>query len=88
LFWAIELVKNKVSKEPFPAADHMASRLQQEALERGLIVYYSQGCVDGVNGDLLMVGPPLIIDAAQVDELVALLSETLFSLAPAGKAAG
>ena len=88
LFWAIELVKNKVSKEPFPAADHMASRLQQEALERGLIVYYSQGCVDGVNGDLLMVGPPLIIDAAQVDELVGLLSETLFSLAPAGKAAG
>ena len=77
LFYGIELVQDKASKTPYPAARHLAWDIWQEAFKRGLIVYYSQGCADGRNGDLIMAGPPLIINEAQVDELVSILVEAV-----------
>jgi hypothetical protein len=74
LFWGIEIVRDRNSKEPFPANRHVASGLWRTAFEHGLVVYYSQGCADGVNGDLVMVGPPLIANESQVDELVSILA--------------
>jgi adenosylmethionine-8-amino-7-oxononanoate aminotransferase len=53
---------------------HIASQIWRKAFDRGLIVYYSQGCADGVNGDIVMLGPPLVIEEKQIDELVAILS--------------
>lgn len=77
LFWGIEIVRDRETKEPFPAEQKVAWRLWQEAFELGLVVYYSQGCADGKNGDLIMVGPPLIITEAQVDELVSILTTAM-----------
>jgi adenosylmethionine-8-amino-7-oxononanoate aminotransferase len=74
LFWALELVADRRSKAPFPARDHVCWRLWKRAFERGLVTYYSEGCADGVNGDLLMLGPPLIVDEGQVREMVAILA--------------
>lgn len=74
LFWGIEIVRDRQTKAPFPADHHVAWRLWQKAFDLGLIVYYSQGCADGVNGDLIMVGPPLCVNEAQIDELVSILA--------------
>ncbi|MCI0580586.1 MAG: aminotransferase class III-fold pyridoxal phosphate-dependent enzyme [Chloroflexi bacterium] len=74
LFWAIEWVKDRETKEPFPVKEGLAWKIWQRAFDLGLIVYYSQGCADGVNGDLTMIGPPLIITEEQVEELVSLLA--------------
>ena len=43
----------------------------------GLVVYHSQGCADGRDGDLIMLGPPLIVNEAQVTEMVGLLAEAI-----------
>jgi hypothetical protein len=40
-------------------------------------VYYSQGCADGANGDLVMLGPPLIVNEEQVDEIVDRLNRAI-----------
>jgi adenosylmethionine-8-amino-7-oxononanoate aminotransferase len=77
LFYGIEFVQDKESKEPFPAARQLAWNIWEKAFERGLIVYYSQGCADGRNGDIIMAGPPLIINEEQIDELVDLLTEAV-----------
>lgn len=74
LFWGIEIVKDRNTKEPFPASEHIAWELWQKAFDLGLVVYYSQGCADGINGDIIMVGPPLIVDEQQIDELVTILA--------------
>jgi adenosylmethionine-8-amino-7-oxononanoate aminotransferase len=74
LFYGIELVANRDSKAPFPASRHLAWDLYRRAFELGLIVYYSQGCADGVNGDVIMLGPPLISTSEQVAEMVDLLA--------------
>jgi adenosylmethionine-8-amino-7-oxononanoate aminotransferase len=80
LFWGIELVQNRETKKPFPVSRHLAWEVWQRAFERGLIVYYSQGCADGINGDLILVGPPLTINENQIDELVSLLVGALTPL--------
>lgn len=77
LFRGIELVKDRATKEPFAAAEGLAHRIQNRAFDLGLVVYYSTGCADGKNGDVIMLGPPLIIDEAQIAEMVGILREAL-----------
>jgi hypothetical protein len=77
LFWAIELVKDRQTKKPFDVANHLAQAVWQQAFDQGLIIYYSQGCVDGRNGDIVMVGPPLIVDENEVEEIAELLSTAI-----------
>ncbi len=75
LFWGIELVADRFTAEPFPAKNKVAWHIFEQAFERGLVVYYSQGCADGVNGDIIMLGPPLTINRQQVDQMVTILAE-------------
>jgi adenosylmethionine-8-amino-7-oxononanoate aminotransferase len=77
LFWALEFVQDRETKDPFPANLGLAWKIRHRAFEKGLVVYWSQGCADGINGDLIMVGPPLIITEDQVEELVAILREAV-----------
>ncbi|HSG18193.1 MAG TPA: aspartate aminotransferase family protein [Anaerolineae bacterium] len=75
LLWAVEIVRDRQTKEPFPADQHIAWHIWRRAFELGLVVYYSQGCADGVDGDLILVGPPLIVNESHIDELVSLLAQ-------------
>jgi adenosylmethionine-8-amino-7-oxononanoate aminotransferase len=77
LFWAVELVKDRETKEPFDVSEHLAVEVWRRAFDLGLIVYYSQGCADGRNGDLVMVGPPLIVNEEQVKEIASTLSAAI-----------
>jgi len=73
LFWGIEFVQDREKKEPFPVGRHLAWDIWERAFDMGLVTYYSQGCADGVNGDLIMLGPPLIINREQVDQMISIL---------------
>ncbi len=71
LMLGVEIVKDKISKEPYLLAKGMAARLAQALAEHGVIVYPGTGNADGVNGDQFLVTPPLILTKDQADELVA-----------------
>jgi 4-aminobutyrate aminotransferase-like enzyme len=75
LMMAIEFVKDQKTKEPFPRADQFTERVIDLAFENGLVLYPGTGFVDGVNGDAVMVGPPLIIEEAQIDEIIDILEK-------------
>jgi adenosylmethionine-8-amino-7-oxononanoate aminotransferase len=47
------------------------------ARDRGLLLYSSTGCADGTQGDLVMLGPPLIVSDAEVDEMVELTAQAV-----------
>ena len=72
-----ELVQDKASKKPFPPSLRVSRRIEDAAFQRGLCIYSCTGCVDGVEGDMILMAPPLIITKAQVDELVAILNEAV-----------
>jgi len=77
LMAGVELVADKASKCPFPRAQRVAEQVQAEAMARGVIVYYGTGLADGIDGDAVLLGPPFIVTAAQIDEVVGVLRESI-----------
>lgn len=65
----IELVRDRVSKEPAAAE---AARVVYRAFELGLIVFYG-----GIYSNVLEVTPPLTMTAEEADEGIALLDQAL-----------
>jgi adenosylmethionine-8-amino-7-oxononanoate aminotransferase len=61
LLQGVEFVKDKANREPFPKQDSIAEKIRQAALEQNVLAYPSQGCVDGVRGDHILLAPPFII---------------------------
>jgi adenosylmethionine-8-amino-7-oxononanoate aminotransferase len=61
LLLGIEFVKNKSTRQPFPKEDNIAERIRQAALDENVLTYPAQGCVDGLNGDHILLAPPFTI---------------------------
>ena len=77
LLWGVEFVADKATKQPFTPQLNFAGRVTQAAVNRGLLVYPMQGCVDGVAGDHLLIAPPAVITAEQIDWSVKRLREAI-----------
>jgi adenosylmethionine-8-amino-7-oxononanoate aminotransferase len=73
---AIEFFKEPKTKAPFPRAEKFTEKVIDLAFENGLVLYPGTGFVDGVNGDMVMLGPPLVIEEPQLDELISILKKT------------
>lgn len=73
LMIGIEFVKDKSTKDPFESSLNFKGVLTQNCLNEGLIVYPGGGSVDGVNGDHILIAPPLNIREAEIDKLVDML---------------
>ena len=67
-------MRDRETNEPFRRADTAAERVLQAARESGLLLYSSTGHVDGTNGDLVLLGPPLSLSD---DEASLLLERTV-----------
>ena len=80
LMVGFELVEDKETKEPFDPKLLVSRQLEDEAFERGLITYPCSGTVDGQEGDMTLLSPPLIITREQIDEVVRILDESLTAL--------
>ena len=65
----IELVKDRDTKEPFPAALRFGHRVIKEARKRGALLRPL--------GDVLVLMPPLAISSAQLERLVDISRESL-----------
>lgn len=76
LLTAFEFVADRDTMEPLPVGLNAHSRLVELAYERGLIIY-SRRTRGGVAGDHFLVAPPLIITEAQIDEMMAILTDSL-----------
>jgi adenosylmethionine-8-amino-7-oxononanoate aminotransferase len=70
LFQAIELVQDRASRTPFDPKHKLHARIKQQAMQRGLMVYPMGGTIDGRSGDHVLLAPPFIVDAKDVDAIV------------------
>jgi adenosylmethionine-8-amino-7-oxononanoate aminotransferase len=61
LLQAVEFVKDKTTSEPFPKEAGIAEKIRQAALQKNVLTYPTQGCVDGSRGDHVLLAPPFII---------------------------
>ena len=63
------------SKEPFAPELKLNARIKREAMQRGLMVYPMGGTIDGVRGDHVLLAPPFIVNAEQIDTIVERLGD-------------
>jgi adenosylmethionine-8-amino-7-oxononanoate aminotransferase len=81
LLLCLDLVADRGNRAPFPREERVTERVVARAMELGLLVYPSTGNVDGVDGDYLLLGPPLTIVDDEVDLIVDRLTSALQVLA-------
>ncbi len=77
LFFGIELVADRGTKEPFDPALKLNARIKARAMERGLICYPGGGTVDGKKGDHVLLAPPFIVTDAHITEIVEKLGDSI-----------
>lgn len=77
LFWTVELVQDKASKAPFPAAARLSQKIQKAALDLGLMCYPAQGCADGTNGDHILLAPSYTSTPEQIARIVDLVTQAV-----------
>jgi adenosylmethionine-8-amino-7-oxononanoate aminotransferase len=70
LFQAIELVADRATKAPFDPALKLNARVKQAAMANGLMVYPMGGTIDGRRGDHVLIAPPFIATADDIDAIV------------------
>ena len=75
LMQALELVKNRASKEP---AAQETAQFMEECRKRGLLV--GKG---GLYGNVIRTSPPLNISRTDVDEAIHIMDEAFTAIAPA-----
>jgi adenosylmethionine-8-amino-7-oxononanoate aminotransferase len=79
MMWGVELVKDKQTLEPFPRKERVTERLWDDLFRNGVILYKSVGLA-GTDGDALVIGPPFVINEAEVDLLVTGLAESIHAI--------
>jgi adenosylmethionine-8-amino-7-oxononanoate aminotransferase len=77
LLLGVEFVADKKSKEAFVPEKNFAGRVGQAAMQRRLLVYPMQGCVDGISGDHLLLAPPAITTEEQIEWSIQQLREAV-----------
>ena len=77
LFWAVEFVTDRATKQVFDPALKLNERVKAEAFQRGLAGYPMGGTLDGKRGDHYIIAPPYIVTAAEIDMIVDRLGEAV-----------
>ncbi|PCJ45630.1 MAG: aspartate aminotransferase family protein [Gammaproteobacteria bacterium] len=74
LFIGIELVADKITKEPFPAELKVNKLIKSTAMEDGLMCYPMGGTIDGKQGDHILLAPAFIITESQIEDIARIIS--------------
>jgi adenosylmethionine-8-amino-7-oxononanoate aminotransferase len=77
LLAGIELVEDKALRKPFDRSLRLAETFTDAAQDAGLVVWPNAGQAGGGNGDLILIGPPFVIDEDEILELMRLLRRVL-----------
>ena len=70
-------MQDRTTKAPFDPGMSLNLRIKQQALARGLAVYPSAGTIDGMRGDHVLLAPPYIARAADIDAIVERLGDAV-----------
>ena len=69
LMCAVEFVQNRDTKAEFPASEKVGTRINAEAMQRGL---FSRN-----RADIYMLAPPFIVTTEQIDRMVGIVDESV-----------
>ncbi len=82
LFVGIEFVQDRADKSVLDPALKIHAQLKRQAMENGLLIYPMGGTIDGVHGDHVLLAPPFICTASDIEEIVSRLDRTVRQVLP------
>ncbi len=85
LFWGVELVADRGSKAPLDPALKLHAAIKAQAFQRGLLCYPMGGTLDGRQGDHVLLAPPFVSGAAEIDTIVERLGDAIDAALAAAK---
>jgi adenosylmethionine-8-amino-7-oxononanoate aminotransferase len=74
LMCAVEIVRDKATKEEFPVADNVGNRVHAATQARGLF--------SRVRGDVFLLAPPVVTTEDQLDQMVETLRDSVQEVLP------
>ncbi|MEX2420632.1 MAG: aminotransferase class III-fold pyridoxal phosphate-dependent enzyme, partial [Actinomycetota bacterium] len=74
---AVELVRDRATKDPFERIDRVTERVMAAAKERGLLMYPSAGNADGERGDIVMFGPAFELSDDVIEQMISRCAEAI-----------
>ncbi|WP_428489527.1 aspartate aminotransferase family protein [Rhodopila sp.] len=77
LFRALEFVTDRATKAVFDPGLKLHERVKAEAMARDLATYPMGGTIDGRQGDHVVLAPPYIATAGDIDTIVARLGDAV-----------
>jgi hypothetical protein len=77
LFWTTEIVADRSTKAPFDVTRNLAGKVQNAAMEAGMICYPAQGCADGTAGDHVLLAPCFTSTPEEIDIIVDILAQAI-----------
>ncbi|TPX13693.1 uncharacterized protein E0L32_005896 [Thyridium curvatum] len=78
LFWGIELVSDKKTKEPFPPSAAISNAIFLKGLkEFGISVYPGQGTKNGVDGDHVLLAPAYTSTTEEIQDIATRMKQTI-----------
>ncbi|OAL25598.1 hypothetical protein AYO20_10439 [Fonsecaea nubica] len=73
LFWGIEFVRDKSTRESFPPRVSFGARFQSAVFDLGVAVYPGSSTVDGKKGDHAILSPPYNVTEDELRKIVAFM---------------
>lgn len=80
LLLGIEFVADQQTKQPFGRSVKLTEKLITFAQQNGLLLYPASAGLDGINGDAIILSPPLTITKVEIDEIIQLLKISMTQL--------
>lgn len=77
LMVGIELVADRESHAPFPRAAKVTEAVVRAAKLDGVLVYSGTGLADGTDGDSILLGPPFVVNDAELERIVDVLGDAV-----------
>ncbi|EKD13061.1 uncharacterized protein L3040_007142 [Drepanopeziza brunnea f. sp. 'multigermtubi'] len=79
LFWGIEFVRDKQTKEPFSVKMGIAQKVHNTAISApfNMTIYPGTGTADGIDGDHVILAPPYNITQADAEYIANVTSEVI-----------
>jgi hypothetical protein len=82
LLVGIEFVRDKATRGAFEPSLEIAERIRSAAMAEGVLTYPTQGCVDGVCGDHILLAPPFIVTAEECTLIAKAIAAALAKVFP------
>lgn len=80
LMQAIEIVKDRNTKECYPRSEKIAEKIFAACMKNGLIIMTSVNMDKGKQGDAIMLGTSFEVTEEEIDKLVSILEKSLLEV--------